>query len=122
MQFIKEKRKWLILVLAIVIIWMLVAPPRFVLNLTKRVDLSDPVSAGAQVVEKYECRQCHTIEGQGALLGPKLDTILSRYDDITLRLWLKNPRAIKRNTAMPNFKLSDSEIEAIVQYLISIQK
>ncbi len=109
----------LALVIALVL-WLTFAPPRFWLNLTKPVDLGDPVAAGIQVVEKYDCRSCHRIEGRGALIAPALDDVAVRLDDVSLRLWLRNPRAIKGNTAMPNFHLSDSEIEAIVAYLESL--
>lgn len=101
----------------VVMVWLLVSPPRFWLNLTKSVDLSDPVATGAQAVERYDYRSCHQIEGQGAYLGPDLAGIAQKYDELILRLWLKNPKAVKGNTAMPNFKLSDSEIEAIIRYL-----
>lgn len=98
-------------------IWLALAPPRFWLNLTKSVDLSDPAAAGEQVVVRYDCRSCHRIAGQGALKAPALDDVTIRLDEVSLRLWLRNPRAIKGSTAMPNFRLSDSEIEAIVAYL-----
>jgi cytochrome c1 len=52
---------------------------------------------------------------------PSLDGVTLRSDDlvhVTLRLWLRDPRAVKGDTAMPNFRLSDSEIEAILAYLI----
>lgn len=99
------------------ILWFTLSPPRFWLNLTKSVDLGDPAAAGEQVVNQYDCRSCHRIAGQGALKGPALDDAAVRLDDVSLRLWLRNPRAIKGSTAMPNFYLSDSEIEAIVAYL-----
>lgn len=110
----------LIGVLVILLVgWFVLAPPRFWLNMTKSVE---PIAAtGAQLVEKYECRACHRIAGQGALKAPSLDGITLRNNDpvhVTLRLWLRNPRAVKGDTAMPNFRLSDSEIEAILAYLI----
>jgi mono/diheme cytochrome c family protein len=105
---------------ALLILWLLVAPPRWWLNLTKAVDLSDPVAAGEQVTAQYDCRSCHRIAGQGALIAPALDDAAVRLDDVSLRLWLRNPRAIKGNTAMPNFRMSDSEIEAVVAYLQSL--
>jgi mono/diheme cytochrome c family protein len=115
------KQKYGIVVAAVVLlIWFLFAPPRFWLNLTRAVDLSDPVAAGEQVTAKYDCRACHRIEGQGALIAPALDEAAVRLDDVSLRLWLRNPRAIKGNTAMPNFRMSDSEIEAVVAYLESL--
>lgn len=66
------------------------------------------------------CRSCHRIGGEGALKGPNLAGITQRVNDpahATLRLWLRNPKAVRPNTAMPNFHLSDSEIEAILAYL-----
>jgi cytochrome c2 len=75
---------------------------------------------GAQLAVQYDCRSCHQIGGAGALKGPNLQGVTQRINDpaqVTLRLWLQNPRAVKGNTAMPNFHLSDSEIEAILAYL-----
>ncbi len=102
------------------ILWLVVSPPRFWLNLTKSVDLSNPIVAGEIVVGKYECRSCHQIDGVGALKGPSLDGITNQLDNVSIRLWLRNPDAIKGNTAMPNFHLSDSEIEAVLAYLVSL--
>lgn len=101
----------------VLLAWFIISPPRFWLNLTKAVDLTNSVTTGAELVATYECRGCHRIDGQGALKAPVLDDVVMRLDDVSLRLWLRNPRAVKGTTAMPNFHLSDSEIEAIVAYL-----
>ncbi|MFN3307812.1 MAG: c-type cytochrome [Anaerolineales bacterium] len=114
------KRYTPLLVLFLIILVILFLRPRWYLNLTKRVDVSP--TSGAALVEKYNCRQCHRIEGQGALKAPPLDGVLDRMDDATLRLWLENPRKVRQNTAMPNFYLSDSEIDAMIEYLISIKE
>jgi mono/diheme cytochrome c family protein len=102
----------------VLVAWLLLAPPRFWLNWTKSVP---PAAAtGAQLVEKYECRSCHKIAGEGALKAPSLEGVTRAAGDpaqVTLRLWLRDPRAVKGDTAMPNFRLSDSEIEAILTYL-----
>ena len=106
------------IVLLLLVAWFLLAPPRFWLNMTKAVEPT--AAAGAQLVEKYDCRSCHRIAGQGALKAPSLDGVTLRRDDpdhAMLRLWLRDPRAVKGDTAMPNFRLSDSEIEAILAYL-----
>lgn len=114
----KRNRIFLIpLALAALALWFLLAPPRWWLNLTKPVDLGDPVRAGAQMVERYDCRRCHRLDGRGALNAPDLSGVTTRIDNISLWLWLGNPKAVKGNTAMPNFHLSDAEIEAIVAYL-----
>ncbi len=111
-------RRYLIAVgVLLLLAWLWLAPPRFVLNLVKRVDLSDPVAAGAALVEKYGCRDCHRIGGQGASLAPNLAGVTKRHDRSALQAWLRNPRAVKSNAAMPNFRLSDMEIDAILAYL-----
>jgi cytochrome c2 len=98
-------------------LFLLLFPPRWLLNLTKQVEASPQV--GAALVEKYECRKCHVVGGQGALKGPNLDDAVKRESEETLYRWLANPRAVKSSTAMPNFRLSDSEIHAIIAYLKS---
>lgn len=107
------------LLLALLAFWFAVSPPRWWLNLTKSVDLTNPAETGRRLAEQYDCRQCHTIDGRGALKAPGLAGITERLDSVSIRLWLRNPRAVKGNTAMPNFHLSDTEIEAIIAYLQS---
>lgn len=113
-------KKYLLIFLALgilLLLYLLIAPPRWYLNITKQVDVSPQV--GAALVEKYGCRGCHVIGGQGALKAPNLDVAAQRESEEALYGWLANPRAMRANTAMPNFRLSDSEIHAIIAYLKS---
>jgi len=109
-----------VLVLIVLILWLVVSPPRFWLNATKSV--TPTAAAGGELVEQHGCRGCHRIGGMGALKGPDLDEVIRRQAEadpaqVTLRLWLRDPKSIKSNTAMPNFQLSDSQIEAILLYV-----
>jgi mono/diheme cytochrome c family protein len=97
--------------------WIWFFPPRWWLNTIKPVDLTDPVGAGMSIVEAYNCRRCHLIGGEGKTLGPNLKGATERLDTVSLRQWLRDPTSIKWNTPMPNFQLSDPEIEAIASYL-----
>jgi mono/diheme cytochrome c family protein len=119
-----RSRIWSVVVIVLsVIAWFALSPPRLWLNLVKQVEPTAAV--GAQLVEKYNCRSCHQIAGKGALKAPNLASITQRVNDpaqVTLRLWLQNPRAINGNTAMPNFRFSDSEIEAILYYLHEVDR
>jgi cytochrome c oxidase subunit 2 len=38
-----------------------------------------------------------------------------------LRLWIQNPDAIKPGSLMPAMKLSDHDLDALVQYLRTLQ-
>jgi len=56
------------------------------------------------------------------LKAPNLNNVTTRHDPIVLRLWLQNPRSIKWKTLMPDFHLSDPEIEAIISYLSTLNQ
>ena len=116
----KQIGRWTIFLIVLLGLWLLIAPPRWWLNVTKPVDMADPVAAGTAVVEKYDCRSCHRIDGQGGLTATTLHGVSQRLDDETIRTWLRNPRAVDANTAMPNLRLSDPEIEAVLAYLKAV--
>ena len=116
----KKYMRWIIPAFLALALWLTIAPPRFWLNLIRNVP--ETAEMGAQLVENHQCRDCHRIEGSGALVGPDLDTILRYESPMVVRLWLHNPKSIKRDTPMPNFHLSDSEVEAIMAYLQSVQE
>lgn len=104
-------------------LWLVLHPPRPILNLLRRVDPSP--ETGAMLVERYGCRRCHRIGDRGGILAPDLNGITRRVEDpahVVLRLWLRDPQGIKPGTAMPNFHLSDSEIEAILAYLKELDR
>jgi cytochrome c2 len=101
-------------------LWLWFAPPQIWLNWTKRVDLSDPVAAGEKLIVEYRCQDCHRIGGAGALKAPDLAGVSQRLNDRDLALWLSNPQAMRENTAMPDFRLSDTEIAALIAYLQAI--
>ena len=76
---------------------------------------------GKQVFQEKTCIVCHTQE-----IGPDLTHLGSRETlaagvltntPDNLAKWLKNPQAVKPGSHMPNFNLSDSEIQALVAYL-----
>ena len=98
-------------------LWMIFSPPRIWINVTKRVDLSEPVRTGEVLVNRYECRNCHIIGDSGGWIAPSLTGITTAMEDELLRQWLREPNSVQGPTAMPDFTLSDSEIEAIVSYL-----
>jgi cytochrome c2 len=113
-------KKWILLLSGIgivLLLWLWLSPPQVWLNWTKRVNLSDPVATGKALVEQYKCQDCHRILSEGALKAPDLAGVTQRLSDQQLELWLMNPNAVKKNTAMPDFRLSDSEVAALIAYL-----
>ncbi len=78
------------------------------------------------------CLNCHTISGVNPQksVGPDLTHLASRNtlgagvlsnSPDTLARWLKNPQAIKPGCHMPNLKLSDDQVNALVAYFETLR-
>ncbi len=118
-------KKTLLIIIAVVfilILWFLIAPPQFVLDLVKPVDKSDSAAAGKAIITQYECTSCHQIGEEGRSFGPRLDGVTRKMPVEELRLWLLNPSSVKPGTAMPDLNLSNQEALAIISYLQSIDR
>lgn len=93
----------------------------------------DPAQAkkGQSLWNSRGCTGCHSI-GHGKRSGPDLAGVLERRELGWLRRWLKNPTqmletdsvaqallAQYNNTKMPNLRLSDADIESLLQFIAS---
>jgi cytochrome c oxidase subunit 2 len=90
------------------------------------------ISAGQRVFESTACVNCHTVSGTSAKgqFGPDL-THLMRRDTIAsgaapnthqmLRLWIKNPDAIKPASKMPAMGLNDRDLDELTAYLETLR-
>jgi cytochrome c oxidase subunit 2 len=89
-------------------------------------------SAGRRIFETTACINCHTVRGTVAngRFGPDLTHLMSRATLASgaapntpenLRVWLKDPDAIKPGSLMPAMKVSDGELDALVRYMLSLR-
>jgi cytochrome c oxidase subunit II len=85
-------------------------------------------TAGQRIFASTACVNCHTISGTTAngRFGPDLTHLMSRETIAAgaaanthekLRLWIKNPDAIKPGSKMPAMGLSDQNLESVTAYL-----
>ena len=85
-------------------------------------------AAGRRVFERNACMNCHAVGGTPAdgRFGPDLTHLMSRTTIAAgaaentrdnLRLWIQNPSAIKPSSLMPSMKLSDDDLDAVVNYM-----
>jgi cytochrome c oxidase subunit II len=93
----------------------------------------DPAAlAGRRVFETTACINCHAVGGTVAngRFGPDLTHLMSRATIASgaaentsenLRLWLKNPDAIKPGSLMPAMQMTDAELDALVRYMLSLR-
>ena len=87
---------------------------------------------GQRVFESTACVNCHTVSGTSAKggFGPDLTHLMSR-DTIAagaapntpenLRLWIRNPDAIKPGSKMPAMGLSDQDVNAVAAFLETLR-
>jgi cytochrome c oxidase subunit 2 len=87
---------------------------------------------GGRVFESTACVNCHAVSGTPAKgrFGPDLTHLMSR-DTIAagaapntpqmLRLWVRNPDAIKPGSKMPAMGLSNQDVDAVVTYLETLR-
>jgi cytochrome c oxidase subunit 2 len=87
---------------------------------------------GRRVFERTACINCHTVTGTAAngRFGPDLTHLMSRTTIAAgaaantpdkLRPWIQNPDAIKSGALMPAMKLTDTELDAVVTYMETLQ-
>ena len=88
--------------------------------------------AGRRIFETTACINCHTVRGTVAngRFGPDLTHLMSRATLASgaaentpenLRVWLRDPDAIKPGSLMPAMKVSDAELDVLVRYMESLR-
>lgn len=79
------------------------------------------LSRGRALMLRANCYACHRVRGQESFRAeaPPLTTLPLKTGGEWLRRWLRSPKAVDPNATMPNFQLSEKEIEEISHYLFS---
>jgi cytochrome c oxidase subunit 2 len=89
---------------------------------------ADAAARGERTFRDEACGNCHTIAGRGfeGRVAPDLTHLESRgtlaagaTDDTRedLTVWLRDPQAVKPGCHMPDFKLSEANVDDLVAYL-----
>ena len=99
----------------------------------RRPPVADPQArVGREVFFSTSCVNCHAINGTQArgTFGPDLTHLMSR-DTLAagatpntperLRTWVRDPQTLKEGCLMPDMQLTDTELDHIVTYLLSLK-
>ncbi len=92
---------------------------------TGRAEVStDPevIARGEALVNQNACLGCHVIGRAGGQVGPSLNGVVRRRGPDFVRRKLEDPTFDNESSMMPNFGLSDEQIEAILAYLASLDR
>src|SRR5207245_10516115 len=87
---------------------------------------------GGRVFLSGVCVSCHAVRGTAAhgTAGPDLTHVGGRAtigtgvlasDVASMRVWLADPQRYKPGSLMPRVPLSDSELDALAGYLVSLK-
>src|SRR6202142_2534073 len=105
---------------------------RWIQEQGKPAVVRDAASQGKRVFETTACTNCHTVAGTTAKgrFGPDLTHLMSR-DTIAagaasntpenLRLWIRNPEAIKPGSLMPAMQLNEQQLDTVTAYLETLR-
>ncbi len=74
--------------------------------------MSDEARYGQQLFQEHNCIACHQFYGLGGYMGPDLTNVISNRGSAYARAFL-----MSGTQRMPNFNLSDSELDALVAFL-----
>ncbi len=81
------------------------------------VSCKHPEYTTGQAVYEGECMKCHKLNGEGGTKGPDLTGIFSKKDEAYFRAYTLDPRTQKADGTMPPAKVSDRELDLVVQYI-----
>lgn len=86
-----------------------------------RENITPEVALGKQVWEENNCIGCHTLLGEGAYFAPELGNVYTRFGNSKEAIigFIKGRpvEGIKGRRSMPQFNLSDEELNAIAEFL-----
>jgi nitric oxide reductase subunit C len=74
--------------------------------------MSDEARHGQELFQEHNCIACHQFYGLGGYMGPDLTNVTSRYSPGYARAFI-----VAGTARMPNFKLAEDEVDALVAYL-----
>ena len=90
-------------------------------KLDNRGAITEEVAFGKRVWEENDCIGCHTLLGEGAYFAPELGNVYTRFGnskEAIIGFIKSRPReGIKGRRSMPQFDLSDEELNALAEFL-----
>ncbi|VVN80482.1 c-type cytochrome [Pseudomonas fluorescens] len=111
---------------AVVFLGMTVDSHRQFPKLTNAQQITPEVTRGKDVWHEYNCINCHTLFGEGAYYAPDLTKITQLRGAPYLTAFLKDPSKFydeqRHRRLMPNLKLNDEEIAALIAFMDWVSK
>ncbi|HSP06027.1 MAG TPA: c-type cytochrome [Acidobacteriota bacterium] len=78
------------------------------------------VQAGERLFAEKGCIGCHSVGGKGGNVGPALDQVAARRGPDWIMQHFRNPQSVSPGSVMPQFDLSEQQIRALTEFLLSL--
>ncbi len=88
---------------------------------------SNVVARGKALFDRMACSSCHTMNGHKppattrGFRGPNLSRVATRLQGAHLVKWLSDPKMEDAHPIVPNFRLTDGQLQALVSYLMTMR-
>ena len=89
-------------------------------NIVQIESAPEEMVAGAAIYQEHQCGVCHTVNGTGIAVGPRLNGLSRRQVPAWVETQIRNPGRHKAETVMPRYDLSAMEMRALVAYLLAL--
>ena len=87
-------------------------------QLDNSANITEQVARGKRIWEENNCVGCHSLLGEGAYYAPELGNVYKRRGPEFIKAWMKmQPTGIAGRRQMPQFNLSDQELDDLVAFL-----
>lgn len=73
------------------------------------------------LLERKGCLTCHSLLGKGGRMGPPLQSTAAWSDAERMRQYIKDPKSVNPKSIMPRSRVTDAELDAVVEYLQSFK-
>ena len=86
------------------------------------------VAEGKALFDRLACGACHTTQGHKTpatsrgFRGPNLTKVANRLQGEHLVRWLSDPRVEDAHPIVPNYRLTDDQLRALVSYLVTLNE
>ncbi len=83
----------------------------------RNLDAPSSNRSAEELITQFGCQGCHQINAVGGNLGPALNGVVAKKGKTFVVNKLKNPKFNNAASAMPQFPMTEQDIDTIVEYL-----
>jgi mono/diheme cytochrome c family protein len=107
---------------AVLLSWENEPLPREFVRISPQAPKYNPQGKVGQIIQKYSCLKCHTINQTGGNIAPDLSIVGSQLQEKWVKSYFKVPYSLRpiMEERMPNLFIAEDEIETLSDYFFRL--